>query len=52
MENKILVNLIMPELDSNFDVFIPVNELVWKVVKLSIKSISDLTTSILLCGTL
>lgn len=44
MENKILVNLIMPELDSNFDVFIPVNELVWKVVKLSIKSISDLTT--------
>lgn len=44
MDNKILVNLILPELDSNFDVFIPVNELVWKVVKLTLKSVSDLST--------
>lgn len=44
MDNKILVNLILPELDSNFDVFIPVNELVWKVVKLALKSVSDLST--------
>lgn len=42
MENKVLVKLIIPELDSKFDVFIPVNELIWKIKKLMLKSISDL----------
>ena len=32
-----------PELDDEFDVFIPVNEIVWKIKKLLLKSISDLT---------
>lgn len=44
MENKVLINLIVPELDSDFDVFIPVNELVWKIKKLLLKSVSDLST--------
>lgn len=44
MENKVLINLNVPELDSNFDIFIPVNEFVWKIKKLIIKSISDLST--------
>lgn len=43
MENKVLIKLIIPELDSKFDVFIPVNELIWKIKKLMLKSISDLT---------
>ena len=43
MKNKVLVKLIVPEIDSNFDLFIPVNELIWKIKKLMIKSISDLT---------
>ena len=43
MNNKILIKLIVPDLDDSFDIFIPVNELVWKVKKLIIKSISDLT---------
>ena len=42
MENKVLVKIILPELDINYDVFIPVNELVWKIKKLIIKSISDI----------
>lgn len=42
MQNKILIKLIMPEIDREFDVFIPVNEIVWKVKKLLVKSISDL----------
>ena len=43
MENKVLIKLIVPELDTQFDVFIPVNELIWKIKKLMLKSISDLT---------
>ena len=39
MENKVLIKLIMPELDEEFDIFIPVNELIWKIKKLIIKSI-------------
>lgn len=42
MENKVLVKLIFPELDRDFDVFIPVNEIIWKIRLLVIKSISDL----------
>lgn len=43
MDNKVLIRLIVPELDNIYDVFIPVNELIWKSVKLMIKSISDLS---------
>ena len=42
MKNKVSIKLIVPELDATFDVFIPVNELVWKVKKLILKSVSDL----------
>ena len=43
MNNKILIKLIVPDLDNSFDIFIPVNELVWKVKKLIVKTISDIT---------
>ena len=43
MENKVLIKLIVPELDKIFDVYSPVNELIWKIKKLFLKSISDLT---------
>lgn len=43
MKNKVLIKLVFPELDDEFDVFIPVNEIVWKIKKLLLKSISDLT---------
>ena len=45
MENKVLVKLIVPELDSSFDVFIPVNEVVWKITKMLVKSVSDLSNA-------
>ena len=44
MKNKVLVKVVIPEIDSEFDVYIPVNELVWKIKKLVSKCISDLTT--------
>lgn len=43
MENKVLVKLLVPALDRTFDLFIPVNEMIWKANKLMVKSISDLT---------
>lgn len=43
MKNKVLIKLYVPEIDFTFDVFIPVNELIWKIKKLLVKSVSDLT---------
>lgn len=31
MKNKVLVKVIVPELDASFDLFIPVNEVIWKI---------------------
>ena len=43
MINKVLVKVIVPELDDQYDVFIPVNELIWKIKKLITKSVGDLS---------
>ena len=43
MENKVLIKLIMFDMDECFDIFLPVNEIIWKIKKLIIKSISDIT---------
>ncbi len=43
MNNKVLIKLIVPELDNDYDIFIPVNEIIWKIKKLIVKSISDLS---------
>lgn len=45
MENKVLIKLFVPELDRTFDVFIPVNEIVWKITKMLVKSVSDLSNA-------
>lgn len=44
MNNKVLIRLIVPDIDVSYDVFIPVNELVWKIKKLLLKSVSDMTS--------
>ena len=48
MKNKVLVKLIVVELSETYDVFIPVNEVIWKIKKLFLKSISDLSNLSLL----
>lgn len=45
MKNKVLVKIIVPSLDTSFDLFIPVNELIWKIERLAVKAISDLTNT-------
>lgn len=42
MNNKVLIKLIVPEINQKFDLFIPVNEIIWKIKKLLIASIQDL----------
>ena len=37
MKNKVLIKVFFPELSTNYDIFIPVNEQVWKVNKLICK---------------
>ena len=41
MNNKILVKFNVIELGISYDVFIPVNELVWRIKKLVVKVIAD-----------
>ncbi len=43
MKNKVIIKLYVPELDCFFDVFIPINEIIWKIKKLLAKSVMDLT---------
>lgn len=43
MNNKVLIKLIIPEFDLSYDLFIPVNEIVWKLKRLIMKSIQDLS---------
>ena len=42
MENKVLIKLLLPELNDSYDLFIPVNETVYKIKTLNIKAISEL----------
>ena len=44
MKNKVLVKLSMPELLVNYDIFIPVNEVIWKIKKMIIKCVSDISS--------
>ena len=42
MNNKVLIKVILPNIESEYDVFIPVNEQLWRIEKLTIKCIYDL----------
>ena len=42
MQNKVLIKLMVPELDVDYDVFVPVNEIMWKVRAMLIKCVADL----------
>ena len=42
MKNKVLIRLFVPENDNYYDIFIPVNEFVWKIKKMIIRCINDL----------
>ena len=41
MDNKVLIKLFVPEIDDCFDLFIPVNEVIWKIKKMIVKCVND-----------
>ncbi len=43
MMNKVLIKLYVPTLGENYDIYIPVNEMIWKVNRLIVKLISDMS---------
>ena len=42
MENKILIELIVPELEAKYDIFIPITKRVGNIIALLAKAISEL----------
>ena len=47
MQNKVLIKLIVPELDVTYDIYIPVNEVIWKIKKMLVKAISEMSGGLL-----
>lgn len=43
MNDKIIVKIIVPELSERYDVFLPPNEMIWKVSKMITKVVFDLS---------
>ena len=46
MKNKVLVKLIIPEIDETYDVFLPVNKRIGNIVILLTKSVMELGNGI------
>lgn len=46
MKNKVLVHLLVPEIDESYDIFIPINIRIGTVIKLLNKSLVELTNNI------
>jgi len=43
MKNKVLVELIVPEIETSFDVFLPINKRIGSIIILLNKTVSELT---------
>lgn len=43
MNNKVLVKIILESSSDNYDLFIPVNEYIWRIKKLIVKSLTNKT---------
>ncbi len=42
MKNKVMIKAVFPSIDKEYDIKIPVNELVWRVNKLIVKAVYDM----------
>lgn len=43
MKNKILINIYVPDINEEYEIYIPTNETINKVLELIIKSVSELS---------
>lgn len=46
MKNKVLVELIVPQIDQSFNLYIPINKKIGNVIVLISKAITDLTNGV------
>lgn len=46
MNNKVLVNLVIPEIEQSYDVYLPVNKKIGNIIYLLIKSVHELSNNI------
>lgn len=46
MKNKILIHLLVPEIDESYDIFIPINVRIGTVIKLLNKALEELTNGV------
>lgn len=46
MKNKVLVHLLIPEIDESYDIFVPINVRIGTVIKLLNKSLVELTSGV------
>lgn len=42
MKNKVLIKLLVPEIDEEFDIFLPINKRIGNIILLVIKSIMEI----------
>lgn len=47
MNNKVLIRLWVPEVDEVYDLFIPVNEVIWKVNQMIVHCVNGLSSGAL-----
>jgi len=47
MNNKVLIRINVPEIDESYDLFIPVNEVLWKVSQMIVHCINSLSSGAL-----
>ncbi len=45
MENKVLVKLLVPEIDEVYDLFLPINKKIGNVINLLVKAIGELSNN-------
>lgn len=45
MENKILIKLLVPEIDETYDIFLPINKKIGNIIDLLNKAVSEMTSN-------
>ena len=43
MDNKVLINLLVPEIGNNYDIYLPVNKKIGNIIVLLNKAVNELT---------
>jgi hypothetical protein len=45
MENKVLIKLLVPEMDEQYDIFLPINKKIGNIIMLLSKAVNELTNN-------